>query len=142
MRFISVVPLLLIPTLIYAMLAVANGPTTADALRAVAMAFPMPSNTRWEISWGHLIVIIAVICLFIEVVKSSRPSQIAMVDNALSVVMFVLCLIFFILIPGFGTSEFFILLIMCILDFVAGFVIMTHAAQRTVTFGSGGGGGN
>jgi hypothetical protein len=80
------------------------------------------------------LIVFAVICLFVEILKSTKPSNAAMVDNALSVGTFVICLIFFILVPGFATTEFFIIMIMALLDFLAGMVVMVSTAQRTVAY--------
>ena len=43
-------------------------------------------------------------------------------------------LVFFIVAKGFATSEFFILLVLLLLDFITDSVVMTLTARRTVEF--------
>lgn len=136
MASLSAFPLLFIPVAIYMTFAFAAGPEMAARLAETALLLPMPSGVRWAMSWGHLLIIFATVLLFFEIVKSIRPTRVSLIDNGLSVAVFILCLVLFILSPGFATSEFFILLIMSLLDFLAGSVIMLGAAQRTVQFGN------
>ncbi len=129
-------PLLFIPVVIYCLFAFSAGPDMAAGLSQTAMVLPMASGVRWTVSWGHLLLMFSTLLLFVEIVKSIRPTRTSLVDNGLSIGVFIICLVLFILLPGFATSEFFILLLMSLLDFLAGSVIMLGSAQRTVQFGS------
>jgi hypothetical protein len=105
-----------------------------NALAMPAFSVPLASGTPCVVSRGQLLTILAIICLFFEVLKSTRPSGAAMIDNALAVGVFVIALILFLLVPGFGTTEFFLILLMCVLDFMAGFVVMITTSRRTVDY--------
>jgi hypothetical protein len=48
--------------------------------------------------------------------------------------VFIIMLILFLLVPGFGTTEFFLIMLMSILDFMAGAIVMVNAAKRDVGF--------
>jgi hypothetical protein len=131
-------PLLVIPLLIYAAFALPNGQQAmSEGLASVAFTMPMASGSRWIVSWGQALIIFSVLLLFFEILKSSRPTRAGMIDNALSIVVFILSLILFIIVPGFATTEFFLILLMSLLDFLAGSVIMLFAAQRTVQYNPG-----
>jgi hypothetical protein len=135
MGIIGVFPLLAVPAIIYALFAFAVGNEgMASGLAAQAFAMPMASGVVWKLSWGGLLVTFSVLCLFVEILKSTKPSNAAMLDNALSVGAFIVCLILFILVPGFATTEFFIIMLMTLLDFLAGMVVMVSTAQRTVAY--------
>jgi len=136
MAAIGAFPLLFIPVAIYMVFGFSAGAAMAEGLAGTAMLIPMASGVRWVVTWGHLLVIFSTVLLFIEIVKSIRPTRVSLFDNGLSIGVFILCLVLFILAPGFATSEFFILLLMSLLDFLAGSVIMLGSAQRTVQFGS------
>jgi hypothetical protein len=123
--FLNVIPLLVFPTLIYTMFAVGNGAGMTDALATKAFSITMPSGMAWVFS---------IVCLFIEVLKSTRPTASAMVDNGLSIALFIGCFLLFLLADGFATTEFFLIMMMALLDFIAGSVIMINTAQRTVQF--------
>lgn len=139
MGFFGFIPLLIFPTILYAMFAFSNGSEGMTAgLASKAFSMKMASGGEWVLTWGGLLIIVSIICLYIEVIKSARATKTAMVDNALSVGLFVICLILFILVPGFATTEFFLLMMMALLDFMAGMVVMVTTAQRTVTFGGDG----
>jgi hypothetical protein len=135
MAFVAAFPLLFVPVAIYCSFAFPAGAGMGAGLAQTAVLISMPSNTRWEISWGDLFLMFATIMLFAEIVKSTRPTRVSLIDNGLSIGVFVLCMVLFILFPGFSTSEFFILLLMAAMDFLGGSVIMLGAAQRTVQFG-------
>jgi hypothetical protein len=135
MAVLGAFPLLFIPAFFYALFAFGAGAQgMADGLRATAFSMPTAGGNQWVVTWGHLLIIFATLCLFVEILKSARPTRLGMLDNGLSVGVFILCLISFILIPGFGTSEFFIIMLMSLLDFLAGSIIMVQTAQRTVQY--------
>jgi hypothetical protein len=134
MGILGIFPLLAVPAVLYALFAFPAGQGTAEGLAGHAFGITMASGATWNLTWGGLLIVFAVICLFVEILKSTKPSNAAMVDNALSVGTFVICLILFILVPGFATTEFFIIMIMALLDFLAGMVVMVSTAQRTVAY--------
>lgn len=129
----QVFPLLIIPALLYGIIALASGGAINETLASQALAIPLPT-TQWVVTWGHLITLVAVIFLFLEILKSTTPSAAQMLDNGLSVALFIVCFVLWLLASPFGTSEFFIIVLMCLLDFLAGSVIMTRVSQRTVQY--------
>lgn len=132
-----VFPLLIIPTLLYAMIAAPHGAAAVNAwLAEPAMSLGMAGGGQWVITHGHIFTLLAIFCLFIEIVKSVQPSTAALIDNALSIAVFILCLVLFLLVPGFGTTEFFLIMLMALLDFMAGAVVMVFTARRTVNMDS------
>ena len=132
---LRIFPLLAVPVVIYALFALPSG---AEVMRAAlatpAFSVPLASGSPCIVTRGHLLTILAIVCLFFEVLKSTRPTNAAMLDNALAVGVFVVSLILFLLAPGFGTTEFFLILLMCVLDFMAGFVVMISTSRRTVDY--------
>jgi hypothetical protein len=132
---LRIFPLLAIPVIVYALFAFPAGAEgMRSGLAAEAFAVPLASGAPCVVSRGQLLTIFAVICLFFEVLKSTRPTSAAMIDNSLAVAVFVIALILFLLAPGFGTTEFFLILLMCVLDFMAGFVVMITTSRRTVDY--------
>ena len=97
-------------------------------------AMPLASKTSMVVTWGHFIMMVSVIILFMEIVKSTVPSNAQLVDNGLSVVVFIFVFILWLLVRPYGTSEFFVITMMCLLDFLAGSIIMTRISQRTVQY--------
>jgi hypothetical protein len=134
---IQIFPLLIIPALLYALIAIPSGDKTAAVMASQAFAAPLPAlphDAPWVVSWGQLITMLSVVILFLEILKSTTPSGAQMIDNGLSVGVFIVCFVLWLLVRPFGTSEFFIIVLMCLLDFLAGSVIMTRVSQRTVQY--------
>lgn len=123
------------PALIYALFALPSG---IDGIRAAldtpAFSIGMVSGAELVIERGHLFMMFAVLCLFFEVMKSTVPSTSAMIENSLAVLLFAGLLTLFLLIPAFATAEFFLIMMMCALDFMAGAVVMVSTARRTVAY--------
>ena len=52
------------------------------------------------------------------------------VNHGLSILLFIVCLVEFLLLPAFATPTFFLLMAMVLLDVVAGFIMTIAAARR------------
>lgn len=99
----------------------------------------MISDANWTLTLGDLVIIITLVLLFIELIKATRTGGSSIVDHALSTILFVFCLIEFLLVPEAATSVFFFIMIVTLIDVVAGFSITIRAARRD--FGGFGGAG-
>ena len=66
--------------------------------------------------------------------KSAGTRRIAILNHSLSMGLFVICLIEFLIFPAFATSTFFLVGLMVLLDVLAGFVVTIIAARRDVDF--------
>jgi hypothetical protein len=129
------IPLLAIPAVVYAMIAMTAGSAAiVTTMASPAFSMTLASGAEWVITRGHLVTLLGIVCLFFEILKSTRPTANAMIDNSLSVLVFVSCLVAFLLAPGFGTTEFFLIILMSLLDFLAGFIVMVSTARRTVDY--------
>ncbi len=58
-----------------------------------------------------------------------------MVDHGLSMVVFILCLIAFLMVPQAQTSVFFFIMVAALIDVVAGFMIGIRTARRDLNIG-------
>jgi hypothetical protein len=127
-------PTLIIPAVIYALIVMAAGGDAPGVMAAEAFSIGMPSAALWKVTWGHILMLIATIMLFFEILKSTRPSREQLVDAGLSVGVFIACFVLFLLVAPFATGEFFLITLMALLDFMASAVIMTRVSQRTVQY--------
>jgi hypothetical protein len=134
-------PLLLIPVVLYNIVILfgatgGGGMAEADAiLRDPLFSVPMTSGANWNVGVGDLILFLSLILLFFELLKSTSSQKVAIVNHALSLIVFVTCLVEFLLIRGFATSTFFLILTMVMLDVLAGFIVTIIAARRDMEFG-------
>jgi hypothetical protein len=127
-------PSLAIPVVLYAVAAFFFGAGFREAIDANVLSLPVPAGVRWELSWGEIIVLIGLVALFVDLLKAAGTGTATIVNHMLSAVVFIVCLIFFLITPSFVTSPFFMLTFMCLLDVIAGFTITIIAARRDVTF--------
>ena len=136
-RILIAAPLLLIPVLIYALIAAASGDRGADAsLQGSVFSMPMLSGGRWVFRLGDLVLVLGLVTMFIEILKAARTKSDALVNHSLSMVLLVVTVIAFLIVPGFGTSVFFLLMIMCLLDVIAGPIVSIVAARRDFGIGA------
>jgi hypothetical protein len=135
----AAIPLLALPVLIYnaIVLTLPGGFTSIDAATRMdqqLFAVTMTSHIDWSVGLGDLLLAAALVVLFIELLKSTTRRRIAIVNHALSLLLFIVCLVEFLLAPAFATSTFFLLSLMTLLDVLAGFIVTIVAARRDVGF--------
>jgi hypothetical protein len=126
-------PLLVIPFLIFNVVAFAfmgGSPTRwGDTVWQISMV----SGQLWVLTWGDLMLVLGLVCLFVEVLKSTQTGRSSVVEHMLSTVLLVVFLVEFILVGAAASSVFFLLMVMSVIDVVAGFTISITGAGRDVT---------
>jgi hypothetical protein len=138
MRLLMIAPLLVIPVLLYGLVALTSGEKGAYAgLQSVWFSMPMISGGRWAFTTGDFILFIGLVMLFIEILKAARTKSDAIANHSVSIILLIVCVVAFLIAPGFGTSVFFLLMIMCVLDVIAGPVVSIVAARRDLGIGEG-----
>ncbi|PHY18162.1 hypothetical protein [Caulobacter sp. BP25] len=136
----AAVPLLALPVLVYNLiiLTLPGGFKAADASLRLAeplFSLHMTSGAGWAVSLADLLLAASLVVLFVELLKSANSKGLAIVNHSLSMVLFIVCLVEFLLAPAFATSAFFLLTLMVLLDVLAGFIVTIAAARRDVDFG-------
>ena len=133
---IRALPLLVVPLIIYNIVVVfAGGGPATGPLTATLFKLPMLSGSTWSFAWGDLILLITFIVLFAELVKATYTSTVSLVDHGLSMLVFVACLIEFLVVGAAATSVFFFIMIAALIDVVAGFTIGIRVARRDLSIG-------
>jgi len=123
-------PLFLISFAIYNMIVfLTPGVTWGDVLLSV----PMQSGATWVITLGDTLIALSLLFLFFEVLKATRTSVRSMFDHLLSTVIFIAALVEFLLVPQAATSVFALLLVMALIDVLAGWSVSLRAARRDLT---------
>jgi hypothetical protein len=124
-------PLLIIPFAIYNIVAfILSMPDAIWTTEAISV--PMTSGQIWKLTWEDIIIAGSIVLLWIEVIKSTRIGVRAIVDHVLSMLLFVAMLIEFLLVKAAGTSTFFLMLVIAMVDVLAGFIISIRSSQRQV----------
>jgi hypothetical protein len=133
----AAIPLLVLPVAIYNILVLTmpGGFRTTEALTqlsATLFTVPMASGAKWPVSLADLVLMGALVVLFVELLKSTNSQKAAIINHSLSMLLFVVCLVEFLLLDGFATSTFFLLALMVLLDVLAGFIVSIVSARRDV----------
>jgi hypothetical protein len=137
---LRVFPMLLIVVIIYNILAFGHGLASHAAMEAfLAQSFSihMFSGDVWNFSIGDILILIALVLLFVEIVKATRTSSHEIINHGLSMLTFVVALIEFITLKGFSTSAFFFIMAFCAFDVVGGYTISIVAAEHDLGMGRG-----
>ena len=133
----NVIPLLIIPVVAYAVIVIFSGgdPSAAAALMDnTIFQVPLVSGP-WAMKVGDLLIILSMLVLFIELVKSAGTGTATIINHGLSMAVFVIAMALFLLVGRFGTSVFFLITMMALMDTVAGFVVTIVAARRDLAVG-------
>ena len=126
-------PLLIIPFVVYNIMAFTLFGGQPSGWATQLFQIRMVSGTEWSLTWGDLMLVVGLVCLFFEVLKSTNTGRTSIVEHMLSTALFVVFLIEFLLFGAAASSVFFLLMIMSLVDVVAGFTISITGAGRDVT---------
>jgi len=127
--FVLGFPLLLIPFVIYNIVAfIFRLPD--DIWTTQAATVHMMSGQDWVLTWEDLLLAFSIFLLWIEIIKSTRMGMRSIMDHILAMALFVAMLVEFLLVRQAGTSTFFLLMIIALVDVLAGFIVSIRSAQR------------
>jgi hypothetical protein len=90
------------------------------------------SGQDWTVSPQDILLAFAIVLLGIEIVKATRMGIRGLMDHVLSMILFIVMLVEFLLVARAGTSTFFILMVISLVDVLAGFIITARTAQRDI----------
>jgi len=145
----GIFPLLSIPVIIYNLMAFTfSGKDSTGSLLTMAQQMGDPAHAVaripmvsegavWAVTSGDLLIILSMAFFFVEILKSTSTGTSTIANHAVSMIVFIICLIEFLLFKNFATSVFFILTIMSLLDVLAGVVVTIISARRDFTVGDG-----
>ena len=131
------IPLIVIAFIVYNIVVLFAGNLPADQiLNKELFQLRMVSGADWVFRTSDLIILLTMVLLFIELIKSTYTSSSQMVDHGLSMLVFIACLVEFLLQPKATTSVFFFIMTAALVDVVAGALIGIRAARRDLNIGS------
>ena len=134
-------PLLAIPVLIYNLVVLTlpggfGSPDAALSLSEPLFTVNMTSGSPWPVSLSDLLLAGSLVVLFIELLKSTTSRRIAIINHSLSMLLFIICLVEFLLAPAFATSTFFLIVVMILLDVLAGFIVTIISSRKDFDLGN------
>ncbi len=105
-------------------------------LGAEIFSMTMVSGGFWSFTLSDLFIAVSLFFLFIEILKSTRTGAGSILDHLLSTLVFIICLVEFLLVREAATSTFFIIMLIVLIDVVAGYSVTIRSARRDFTMGS------
>jgi hypothetical protein len=127
---LGMVPLLIVPFLLFNLGLAGVFGAGDDPLATVLFSATMISGGVWTMSAGDVLIVLALVLLFVEMMKSTRTSNASIVDHLLSTFVFVAYLVEFLLVRGAASGVFFILMVISLVDVLAGFSVSIRSAGR------------
>jgi len=127
-------PLIVIGLIIYSVVVLLGG--TAVLAKPVLPEITLPSGGKWTMTWSDLVLVVTILLLFVEILKATYTTSASLVDHGLSMLVFVACLLVFLLVPQYATSTFFLITVTTLVDVIAGYTIGIRVARRDFQIGA------
>ncbi|MEM8986428.1 MAG: hypothetical protein AAGC95_06860 [Pseudomonadota bacterium] len=127
-------PLLFLGLLYYTAIVFTVG---APFLDKTFFTINMMSGDIWVLTHGHVFIMVSLGLLFVELIRSTKTGAGSIINHARSMGVFVIGLLLFVMVKGFGNSIFFIFLLMTLLDVMAGFIVTIVTARRDFSVAEG-----
>ncbi|HEX2215981.1 MAG TPA: hypothetical protein VHG27_04710 [Xanthobacteraceae bacterium] len=124
--FLVAFPLLIVPLAIYNIMALLLNVEWNTAVATIAMI----SGGSWTITISDLFLAVTLFFLFWELIKATGSSTRSVIDHMLSTLVFIVALVEFLLVRQAATSTFALLILICLVDVIAGFSVSIRTARR------------
>jgi hypothetical protein len=122
-------PLLLIPLAIYNIIVLLMRDVS---LSAPLLSVPLMSGEPWPVTLSDILLALGILLLLFEVIKGARPGAKFLTDHLLSLIVFAGSAAEFVLLPRFGTSTYFLLVLLALVDFFSGIALRARRGAGTV----------
>jgi hypothetical protein len=123
-------PLLLIPLAIYNIIVfLMPGVSFADPV----LKLTLMSDVDWPVNLSDMLLALSILMLMFEVIKGARPGAKYLTDHLLSLVVFGAAAAEFLLWPKFGTSTYFLLTLLALVDFLTGIALRTRRGMQVAS---------
>lgn len=128
---LTVIPLMIIPFLAYNVVLVLSA--SSQPWQEIMFSASLISGGDFSMTRGDVLLAVGLLFLFFEVLKSTRTSNTSVLDHLFSTVVFIAFLVEFLIVPGAATAVFFLLMVMSLVDLMAGFSVSIRSAGRDVS---------
>ena len=123
-------PLLLIPLAIYNIVVfLMPGVSFTEPL----VKLTLMSGAEWPLTLSDMLLTLGVLLLLSEIIKSARPGAKYLTDHLLSLIVFGGAAAEFVLWPRFGTSTFFLLTMLALVDFLSGIALRARRGKQVAS---------
>jgi hypothetical protein len=123
-------PLLLIPLAVYNIIVfLMPGVSLAEPV----LKLTLMSGAEWPVNLSDMLLALGIFLLLLEVIKGARPGAKYLTDHLLSLVVFGAAAAEFVLWPRFGTSTYFLLAMLALVDFLSGIALRARRGMQVAS---------
>jgi len=134
MRWILAIPLFLY-LLVAANFLMMAGPVESSMMNIIVTDLQLPSSRQVMITVSDVLIIASLVFLYIETFKATRTSTASIIDHVLSLIVFLVFFVEFLVVPRLGNTTFLIMMTGALMDVVMGFTVTISTARRDFTTG-------
>lgn len=128
---LGTLPLMALVIIVYNVIVFLTGFT----MESEVFSMTLISQAVWIVNIGDILLFFGFILLFLELINATRTGASTIVNHALSMLVMLIGIVEFIVLPQFGTSVFFLIVVLALFDVIAGFTVTITAARRDFTVG-------
>lgn len=128
--FVRSFPLLAILLIGYNVAALVFHHDFSYAAAKALVELKLMSGSTWSVGWNEVTLMIGLAMLFVELIKSTRATVLSTMEHALSMLVFIIFLVEFLVVAPAGTNTFFLLGVMSLIDVMAGYAISVAVARK------------
>ena len=133
MKIVKNIPLFLYLLIIYNIIEFSfSGGESGSMVKTVLFDFKLISGAVVVMDVSTLLIIIGLHALYFEILKSLKASVSTIINHTLSLIVFIVFLIEFIVFKHAGTPCFLIMTFMSLLVVIAGFTVSISSPRRDV----------
>ena len=99
-------------------------------VKSVPFSIMLPSGIEHTPTWGIVVIILGVLMLVVEVLKSTLYSEKVIIDHVLSTFTLIAFIYTYITSPWAGSSVFLVFLVLSMVDVLVGFSVSIQVARR------------
>ena len=126
-------PLLLIPVAIYNIIAFLMPGVSLTEQAEPLFKVMLVSGVEWPVTLRDMLLGLGILMLMFEVIKGARPGAKYLMDHLLSLIVFGAAAAEFVLWPRFGTSTYFLLTLLALVDFLSGIALRTRRSAMAAS---------
>lgn len=130
MSIFKYIPLFVYLLIAYLIVFALQGENAASALSSVILSVNLFSGAVFNLTWNGILLILGVMFLFVEIIKSTRTTNASIIDHMLSALVFIAFLVIFIVMKGAASEAYFVIMMMSLVDVIAGFSITITSARK------------
>ncbi|MBF0461608.1 MAG: hypothetical protein HQL87_09445 [Magnetococcales bacterium] len=132
MRRLRHIPLFAYLLFLYNAVVFANTVVSDFALGTEILALSLPSGPVFTINIGESLLMVGVVALFVEIFKTTQGGAVSTWDHLLAVLTWVGFVVEFVLVAKAATAIFATLMLMALLEVIAGFTVSSKEGRRGV----------